>query len=557
MAENKRSPQNIRQGNDSIGGAPMLARVVGHLDGTFMGTLKVNLLRYQGNNPADDQQMFYVRAAPPFFGSTAYEYQGMNPTDYNDVQKSYGWWAVPPDVGVTVIVVFIDGDPSQGYWLGCVPPRFANHMVPGIAASPNVLLSEADKKKYNTKQPLPGAEPNRLLNKEVGSYELDKLKRPVHPFADHLLEQGILEDDIRGTTTSSARREAPSSVFGVSTPGPLDKRPGSKRGKIGTSQTQTNNTVPVSRLGGSQFVMDDGDDRYQRKAPAGKLGQGNAYADILNGEKGDPTIPKDELIRIRTRTGHQLLMHNSEDLIYIGNSRGTTWIEMTSNGKIDIYAEDSVSVHTKTDFNFRADRDINIEAGRNINMKATAQYSEGKIQDAKEYESGRIQIESAFNTNILIGANGKIETRTYKDADEKDVDGQLDINVKGDGKIAVGTGLEPHNFALNTTGNNAFTAGAATDILSGGNHTETAAQIHMNGPQAATAATALTIADLVTHQVVETDGTQEWAKTKYIKTEPLESIMKRVPMHEPWVLHENLAPELQSPESTDRELTGE
>jgi hypothetical protein len=263
------------------------------------------------------------------------------------------------------------------------------------------------------------------------------------------------------------------------------------------------------------------------------------------------------LIRIRTRTGHQLLMHNSEDLIYIGNSRGTTWIEMTSNGKIDIYAEDSVSVHTKTDFNFRADRDINIEAGRNINMKATAQYSEGKIQDAKEYESGRIQIESAFNTNILIGANGKIETRTYKDADEKDVDGQLDINVKGDGKIAVGTGLEPHNFALNTTGNNAFTAGAATDILSGGNHTETAAQIHMNGPQAATAATALTIADLVTHQVVETDGTQEWAKTKYIKTEPLESIMKRVPMHEPWVLHENLAPELQSPESTDRELTGE
>jgi hypothetical protein len=64
-------------------------------------------------------------------------------------------------------------------------------------------------------------------------------------------------------------------------------------------------------------------------------------------------------------------LHNSEDLIYIGNAKGTTWIELTSNGKIDIYAKDSISVHSENDINFTADRDINLTAKRNLNINST------------------------------------------------------------------------------------------------------------------------------------------------------------------------------------------
>jgi hypothetical protein len=120
--------------------------------------------------------------------------------------------------------------------------------------------------------------------------------------------------------------------------------------------------------------MDDGDDRYHRETTAA---EGPVkYVDLLDPEvqrrisQGEATVPYNEYFRVRTRTGHQILLHNSEDLIYIGNARGTAWIEMTSNGKIDIYAADSVSIHSEQDFNFRADRDINIEAGRNIHVRA-------------------------------------------------------------------------------------------------------------------------------------------------------------------------------------------
>jgi hypothetical protein len=161
-------------------------------------------------------------------------------------------------------------------------------------------------------------------------------RKPVHPFAERLRTQGLLADATRGVTSSSARREVPSSVFGISTPGPVDKN--APVVEIGYEKKKR---VPISKLGGSTFVMDDGD---------------------VNGNN--------ELVRIRTRTGHQILLHNSQDLIYIANSSGTAWIELTGSGKIDMYAADSVSIHTDVDFNLHATRDFNIEAGRNINIKS-------------------------------------------------------------------------------------------------------------------------------------------------------------------------------------------
>jgi hypothetical protein len=176
---------------------------------------------------------------------------------------------VPPDVGVTVLVVFIDGDPSQGYWIACVPPRFANHMVPAIGGSTEVDIDQASKQKYNTKQPLPVAEINKRINGQKDKItDPERIKKAVHPIADRFLEQGLLEDDARGVTTTTARREVPSMVFGISTPGPLDRRNGAKKANIGSREGQTNTPVPVSRLGGTQFVMDDGDDRFQRSTPA-------------------------------------------------------------------------------------------------------------------------------------------------------------------------------------------------------------------------------------------------------------------------------------------------
>ncbi len=341
---------------------PYLATVISHLDPSFMGELEVKLQRPVGNNE-DAGQLFSVSYMSPFWGQTSIDYVTEDPNDYNNTQKSYGMWFVPPDVGTTVMVVFPNGNPKKGYWFGCIPDEKMNFMVPGTAATKYAIGANGKR--------VPVAEYNKVANKQVA--DATKVQKPIHPFADVLKNQGdpskngLLGDDIRGITTSSARREIPSMVFGISTPGPIDKRSGAKKGKVGKADSKVN--AFVSRLGGSSFVMDDGDDKFIRKTHA-KDGPPE-YVAVEQGETGgNVEIPHNELVRIRTRTGHQILLHNSEDLIYITNSRGTAWIELTSNGKIDIYAKDSINVHSETDINFKADKNIRFEAGENIHMKA-------------------------------------------------------------------------------------------------------------------------------------------------------------------------------------------
>lgn len=481
----------------SIGTGPYLAKVIGHLDPTIMGGLEVTLLRTDGNSIGESTQTYPVKYASPFFGNTAFEFMGSNVSDYNDTQKSYGMWFVPPDVGNTVLVVFVDGRADAGFWIGCIPGRFINNMVPGVAASEFAAYENGKKDEYDVDK-IPVAEINRRANDLGSSLQIDKIPKPVHPFADRLLEQGLLDDSIRGTTTSSARRGVPSTVFGISTPGPLDRRPTGKKSFIGKSDSPTRIPVPVSRIGGSQIVFDDGDDRFQRKTSASE-GPPD-YVDLTTGAKGEPNTPKDEHIRIRTRTGHQILLHNSEDLIYIGNSKGTAWIELTSDGKIDIFAEDSISVHTKQDFNFYADRDINLEAGRNVNIKASAKFSDDAEKDTDGFDSGRIYIESRYDFNVLSGRASKITSATTSNIN----------SVEG--------------------------------------HYETSAIIHLNGPQA------VKVEALPTRDNIVIDNQLvPWKDTRHVSPEVLPSIMTRIPMHEPWPMHENLMPLFVKPDLTDRE----
>jgi hypothetical protein len=215
-------------------------------------------------------------------------------------------------------------------------------------------------------------------------------------------------------------------------------------------------------------------------------------------------------------------MHNSEDLIYIGNARGTTWIEMTSNGKIDIYAEDSISIHSENDLNFRADRDINFEAGRNINLRA---------------EEGRLHADIATNLEIVVGKDGLITTA-----------GNVDINTKGNNKItSAGTLDIKSGGAAKITAGGDFSVGATNTTISGGN-------INLNGPAAPAAADAALTELLQTHDNVVTSSTEKWdGKNRYAVSKPLKSIMKRIPMHEPWALHENQAPDFFTPTNTDRD----
>ena len=559
-----------------------VGRIVSHLDPHYMGALKVTLINFDsaGNELEDEGETVDVDYAPVFYGTTPAEH--LTPGDtYADTQQSYGFWAVPPDVGTRVLCGFVDGDVNRGYWFACIQDKFMNFMVPGAQPATEYFKGKPPEGVKGKK--LPTAEYNKKTDGDKQKDPTENKKALNLKFIEKLKESGLAEDDIRGITSTSARREIPSAVYGISSPGPVDKA--GPRAQRGTKNEKA--TVPKSRLGGQSVVIDDGDDKRLRKGPADSVPY--EYIDQEASSGGDKSIPHNEMVRLRTRTGHQILLHNSEDLIYISNGRGTSWIELTSNGKIDIYAQDSISVHSENDINFVADRDINLEAGRNINTNAVQnQYHtvgkniENRVGETYKTSAAKnIELYAVKDNFITAGERNLFNSylQTYITAlqdmhvlTEKNLfshsfenthitaDKNLFINalegiegIAGSGsmKLKVGTNMEilvgettkitsGGNFETLTTGNTNITSSGNSNINSKG-HYETANPIHMNGPTA-TKATAAT-------EATEATVSEE---SEIIEEVALAALFPaRVPQHEPWSGHENWDPMAVTPDKTE------
>jgi hypothetical protein len=197
---------------------PYIARVVSHLDKTYMGQLQVELLRIGSGNTPSESSLHRVKYMSPFYGVTPESAVGISPDDYNETQKSYGMWMVPPDVGTRVMVIFVDSNPKDGYWIGCIMDEAANFMVPGIAATQKVV-EDPDADNAGNLGRVPVAEYNKKADKsgeDIGQISVNPTNayKPRHPLTDVLIEQGLEFDDSRGITTSSARREIPSMEIG-------------------------------------------------------------------------------------------------------------------------------------------------------------------------------------------------------------------------------------------------------------------------------------------------------------------------------------------------------
>ena len=505
-----------------ISPGPYEALVVSHLDPKRMGSLQVELLKNTaaGNQSEQSGQIVTVQYMTPFAGVTP-----INATttkdDFQGTQKSYGMWMVPPSPGTKVLVMFAEGNIARGYWIGCIPDTYQNWMTPDPWAG-------SEYNNVDTTKKLPVGEYNKRLSSGLGTNPSNYQKPVNTDFYTILGRQGLVDDDIRGSANSSGRRNIPSSVFGFSTPGPRDKRDGAPQSSVGTSESSTQTFTSI--LGGSSFVMDDGDERYLRNSYAAS--DAMVYTDIIadpQATTGIKTIPKGECVRLRTRTGHQILMHNSEDLIYIGNAKGTSWIEMTANGKIDIFAQDSISIRTQVDLNISADRDINMTAARDINMNSGRDYklTVSNNSDVKVGVDHKLDVGS--NHDVYVGADQKIYIGAKADkivAGKHSLtnQGPYDVNTAGDYRHT------QTNLEILSSGYNYFTSGRETDIAAGGDIVATGTNIHLNGPAADSASEADTAAQAA------------------VAAPALWPV--RVPVHEPWQGHEHLDPGTFAPSLT-------
>jgi hypothetical protein len=365
---------------------PFIGRIVNNVDSTRSGRLQVFIEQFATGQPATNPETWrWVRYLPPFYGVTEKTSTSAGTGSYPGNQQSYGMWFTPPDIGTSVMCFFVEGDPDQGYYIGSIIDNGLNHMLPAIGAakqSEYVTQNKTQAAYFAGAPQLPVTEIN------TANEELDKnprffdQKKPVHSYqAAIFFQQGLANDPERGPIISNAQRESPSTVYGISTPGPpiyqggLD--PNTIRQQLNSGAIRPQDVTVIGRKGGHTLVMDDGD-----------LENNNA------------------LFRLRTSKGHQIMMNDSENFFHIVHANGQTWIELGQEGTVDVFSTNSVNVRTQGTINLHADKDINMFAGGNINMKSNAATNIGAVTTLQMASQGEMTIYG--QSTVGIKADGAL-----------------------------------------------------------------------------------------------------------------------------------------------------
>ena len=333
-----RAKHNSKQGMNVLSGMH-IGVVTDVTDSINTGRVKVRIAEFGSNR--DSGTEYICNLVTPFGGVTQVteslqddekkegtpSYDGS--TGEQGSPSSYGMWPQPPAVGTEVIVAFT-ASRENGFIVGTLISKDRNHMMGGNASAENI--DEAGEKSFG-----PTVEQNPYKS-------TDEVTKPKSEDRQFILDrQGLSGDFSRGHSSSSARRESPSKVFGITT------------------------------LGGHTVSLDDGD--------------------VEGANTG---------IRIRSKMGAQILIDDSKQFIFITNHAGNAWIELDAEGRMDVFTSNHISMHTEADYNVHAKGDINMQADGAVNIKSTGgeginlETTVGAI-DTKASAAWRVE---AMTTNI-------------------------------------------------------------------------------------------------------------------------------------------------------------
>ena len=339
--------------------------VKANVHGAHMGVIKVWIPTFS-TDETEKAQWRTVRYCTPFYSRV--DSQGPN-NNYLSTKVSSGIVTPPPDLGTEVLCFFPEGRNAEGYYFACVPDTFMLQTVPEATRTPDGN---------------PGGEFNDNPNGERSGKKVTNFKKEPRPTdfytQAYLRQQGLLDDAVRGVNNSGYMRESPSELIGISSKGRRITEQGADFLTTYNAQVKNPDTAdkkvvdgllgPYARRKGHSITLDDGD---------------------IDGNSNQ--------IRFRTSTGHQIMLNDSEGVIYVGNSTGSCWIELSNNGTMDVYAQDSINFRS-TNINFHADQNIKFHSKGYTQIVSEQQLAlEGKAE-LTAFSEGEVGITGKKNLHL-------------------------------------------------------------------------------------------------------------------------------------------------------------
>lgn len=338
--------------------------------------------------PEDDPDGWVVAMyVTPFGGATPVDNTQNNQT-YNGTQRSYGFWAVPPDPGNRVVVQFLNGEPSRAIWTGCFYHQYRNTMVPNIPIHSNY--------QYDTQ--VPGAEPN--INEGMPSN--GESARPYHQeHYEAIRNQGLESDPIRGFSQNGATSSPLSKVYGMLTP---------KGHYWSMEDTDGDEKIRIRTIGGAQILLDDA----------------NSVIYITN-QKGNGWVEIDGDGKIMAYSEEGITMRSKKDISFSADRD----LLFESGRNTILKAADQTFIETTDLYELISNNhDVNVGSKRSEQIQSLDQsILQNKIVDVQgNYEIG---VEGVYSNNV----NGDIRTSTRSNYDSS-AQGEVRMSAQGNASFS-------------------------------------------------------------------------------------------------------------------------
>lgn len=354
-----------------------------------MGRVRVLCPKWGDSWSAKVEDLPWAIYTSPIAGQTQNETRGPG-IQTSKGGLAYGMWAIPK-VGTHVLVCCIDGNPMTRSYIGCLYDQFTSNTLPH----------------------------GRFMYEDHPALEKTSSTAPYGPFT-------TTEQPIEPLTTNLNK------AFGTG-----------KRHEFATRGSDfTVSSVSLENLAASigSVADDDGVDSddwtntqgYQmNRGDPGTDGDRKFESQVMSlTSPGFHSLSMDDRqencrIRIRTTSGHQIIMDDTNERIYVSTAAGNNWIELDQAGNIDMY--------TTGNFSVNADGDINFNAGGSIRMKAK--------KDVSIVSDTNIGLNAKTDINVTAGhwmnlnasrANFKTNLFNVKAVESLILDSSRDLGVKAE-----------------------------------------------------------------------------------------------------------------------------
>lgn len=320
-----------------------LGVVVDTSDPQQMGRVRVRVEAYGDTQFIDDGNLPWAVMCTPFAGmihQTSFS-RGPYESDHVDGPLAYGMFNVPK-VGAIALVSCLDGDPMTRVVVGYTHVEQTVHTMP----HGRYILSE------QSDQPA-----GPVSSKETNVQPLHNNFTKAFGGRNNFEWKTRGADRSVGGLTQSFKSNNPDGTFASDLPDDVN--------------------VSVTESDGNKYTRTAG---YQKSRLTPDKLDSQVYCWVTPGFHAiSMDDSKDNCrMRFRTTTGHQIILDDSNERIYISTNEGANWVEMDSDGSIDIFSDTKVSIHAVGDINLRsnssirldADAGIHIRSGTNVNTTA-------------------------------------------------------------------------------------------------------------------------------------------------------------------------------------------